>query len=119
MIKFPDGVRKRILRDGTSWSSINAVKEDKTRSGKPKRMLYASMGSRQFTVKMRFTYDEYLIFDSWYNHECYKGLNSFAFPQIDRIGGDEKEYRFVAGSEPSYSNTSGKIIECSMTWEEA
>ena len=30
----------------------------------------------------------------------------------------EKEYRFVAGQAPKYSNPSGDKIECSMQWEE-
>ena len=81
-------------------------------------MLASSMAKRPFTVKMRFTYDEYVAFDTWYNEVCYKGLNSFAFPQIDRIGGSDKEYRFVAGQAPQYSNVSGNIIDCSMQWEE-
>lgn len=81
-------------------------------------MLAYSMAKKPFSVKMRFTYEEYLIFDNWYNNVCYKGLNSFAFPQIDRINGTEKEYRFVEGSAPQYSNPSGKYIECSMQWEE-
>lgn len=81
-------------------------------------MLANSMAKRPFNVKMRFTYAEYLLFDEWYNTVCYKGLNSFAFPQIDRINGSEKEYRFVAGTAPQYSNPSGQYIECSMQWEE-
>ena len=82
-------------------------------------MLAYSMAKRPFSVKMRFTYAEYLLFDEWYNNTltgCAKGLNSFAFPQIDRIGGSDKEYRFVAGQAPQYSNVSGNIIDCSMQW---
>lgn len=133
MVIFPNGIRKRILRDGASWSNVNAVKEDKTRSGKTKRMLYASMTKRQFSVKMRFTYDEYLIFNDWWENECYYGLNSFGFPQVDKpynkeianagTGGTTipkgwKEYRFVAGSSPQFSNPSGVIFDCTMQWEE-
>ena len=85
-------------------------------------MLAYSMAKKPFNVKMRFTYAEYLLFDAWYNGygstDCCKGLNSFAFPQIDRINGNEKEYRFVAGSAPQYSNPSGQYIECTMQWEE-
>lgn len=111
-------MRKRILRNGSDWSDISAVKEDKTRSGKSKRMLYASMEKKPFNVKMRFTYLEYILFDSWYNNDCFKGLNSFAFPQIDRKNGAEKEYRFVAGNAPHYTEVSGGLIECNMQWEE-
>lgn len=119
MVQFPNGIRKRILRNGSSWSEINAVKEDKTMSGKPKRMLSASMAKRPFTVKMLFSYDEYLIFTDWYQNTCYFGLNSFSYPTIDRFGvRADKEYQFVAGSVPKYSNPSGKKIECTMEWEE-
>ena len=88
--------------------------------------MYASMAKRPFTVKMHFNYDEYVLFDAWYNSSgsfastgCAKGVNSFAFPKIDSTNHlIEKEYRFVAGSAPKYSNPSGKIIECTMQWEE-
>ena len=84
--------------------------------------MYASMAKKPFNVKMHFTYNEYILFDEWYNSYestgCAKGVNSFAFPQIDRVNGNEKEYRFVAGTSPKYSNPTGKIIECSMQWEE-
>ena len=76
------------------------------------------MKKRPFTVKMYFTYDEYVVFDAWYNNECYQGLLSFAFPQIDSPYNNEKEYQFVAGQAPQYLNVSGKIIECTMQWEE-
>ena len=81
--------------------------------------MYASMAKKPFTVKMHFTYNEYILFDNWYNSAsgCAKGVNSFAFPTIDRLSG-ESEYRFVAGTSPRYSNPSGRIIECSMQWEE-
>ena len=81
--------------------------------------MYASMAKRPFTVRMRFTYDEYVLFDTWYNNVCFKGVNSFAFPKIDSTDKTiEREYRFVAGQAPKYTNPTGKIIECSMQWEE-
>ena len=81
--------------------------------------MYASMAKKPFNVKMYFTYSEYVLFDYWYDNICFKGVNSFAFPQIDSTDKTlEKEYRFVAGSAPKYSNPSGQIIECSMLWEE-
>lgn len=78
------------------------------------------MAKKPFNVTMRFTYAEYLLFKTWWEDTCYYGLNSFGFPQIDDWGNSvsEKEYRFVAGTSPSYSNPSGKYIECSMQWEE-
>ena len=81
--------------------------------------MYASMKKKPFTVKMHFTYDEYLIFDEWYRTTCFYGVNSFAFPKIDSINKlIEREYRFVAGSAPKYTNPSGSIIEATMQWEE-
>ena len=120
MVEFPTGVNKKILRNGTNWAGISAVKEDKTRSGKTKRMLYASQMKKPFSVKMHFSYSEYLLFKDWYENTCYNGLNSFAFPAIDIFASikPEKEYRFVAGSAPQYLNPTGKIIECTMQWEE-
>lgn len=119
MVQFPNGIRKRILRNGSSWGEVSGFKEDKTLSGKPKRIMCASMTKRPFLVKMLFTYDEYLIFTDWYNNTCYKGLYSFSFPTVDRFGvKSNKEYQFAAGSAPQYSNPSGKNIECTMQWEE-
>lgn len=119
MIQFAN-IKERVLRNGSSWSFISGVKEDKTMSGKPKRMLYASMAKKPFTVKMRFDYEEYLIFKHWYEEDCYFGLNSFAFPTIDSMSNQkiEKEYQFVAGAAPQFSNPTGKAIECTMQWEE-
>ena len=83
-------------------------------------MLYASQKKRPFTVKMLFTYEEYLIFTEWYNDTCYKGLNSFSYPTIDSFSSVpvNKEYQFVADTAPQYSNPSGRLIECTMQWEE-
>ena len=89
-------------------------------SGKTKRMLYASKMKKPFTVKMRFTYNEYTAFKNWYENSCFNGLYSFNYPTIDQFSGTvtDKEYQFVAGSAPQYSNPSGKYIDCSMQWEE-
>ena len=109
---------KRVMRSGSSWNDISAVLEDKTKSGKTKRRLYASMGKRTFTVTMHFTKAEYDLFEDWYAHVCYYGLNSFGFPQVDAVNGGEREYRFAAGAAPAFSNVGGEIIECAMNWEE-
>jgi len=106
------------LRNGTSWQGINAVIEDKTRSGKTKRRLSHSQAKRPFTVKFRFTESQYEEFETWWENVCCFGLNSFKFKQINSSNGSDKEYRVVAGSAPSYSNPSGDLIECSMNWEE-
>lgn len=119
MISWAIGVNTRVLRSGSSWNFINGVVEDETRSGKKKRRLLASMGNKQYSVNMRFSPTEYTLFKNWYENSCRYGFFSFQFPKIDSTNSLEMaEYRFVAGSEPSFSNPSGTIIECSMQWEE-
>ena len=83
-------------------------------------MLYASQQKKPFTVKMRFNHTEYLLFKAWYENDCVNGLLSFAYPTIDDFSNTviEKEYQFVAGQAPQYSNPSGKMIDCTMQWEE-
>ena len=77
------------------------------------------MAKKPYNVKMRFSYEEYVLFDHWYENDCYKGLNSFAFPKIDSVDKTiEREYRFVANTSPKYVNVSARIIECTMQWEE-
>lgn len=77
------------------------------------------MAKKPFNVKMRFTYDELVLFNHWYETECFYGLNSFAFPKIDSKNKTlEREYRFVAGTAPKYNELSASVIECTMQWEE-
>ena len=76
------------------------------------------MMKRQFSVTIHFSLDEYNIFRQWYINQCKYGANSFLFPCIDSNSGEDKEYRFALGGNPRYTNPSGVIIECSMTWEE-
>lgn len=119
MVDWASGVNKKILRSGTSWNNINAVIEDATRSGKTKRRLMACKEKRKFSVAMRFSETEYQLFNDWYENTCKYGFYSFSFPQIDKVGStNEKEYRFVAGSEPNFSNSTGIMIDCTMEWEE-
>ena len=109
------GVNQKVRRD-TTWNEIQGFISDPTLSGKQKRRMAHSMAKRQFQVSMLFTYDEYSTFSSWYQETLKYGTLSFAFPKIDGIG--NAEYRFAEGGEPSYSNESGKMIRCSMVWEE-
>lgn len=82
-------------------------------------MLYASQQKKPFTVRMLFSYTEYNIFVDWYENVCFNGLNSFLYPTIDSFGTKiDKEYQFVAGQPPQFTNPSGKKIECTMQWEE-
>ena len=112
------GVNKRVLRDGASWDSPSNFIEDETRSGKRKRRLYATQQKKQFIIKMLFTVEEYAIFDQWFNETLKFGLYPFYFPQIDGTSGINHIYRFTKDGAPQYSNPSGKMIVCSMKWEE-
>ena len=116
---WPANVNKRILRNPTSWSMLNKVVEDKTLSGKTKRRLANSLSKQSFSVKMRFSYDEFVRFKNWYENNIKYGLNKFYFPQIDDVDGEKNDvaYQFAAGSEPKISNPSGKNIDVTMTWE--
>lgn len=112
-------VNTKILRDGSSWDNPTQFIEDETRSGKRKRRLYATKSPRAFSVQMRFTESEYTNFVEWYESTIKYGLLPFYFPQIDKSGiKSNKVYRFAKDGAPSYSNTSGKYIDCSMKWEE-
>lgn len=111
-------INTRVIREGTSWNDIEGFIEDKTLSGKTKRRLSASMTKRVFSVKFIFNLEEYELFQNWYKQSILYGSVSFLFPQIDTVGGDYKEYRIASGGAPNYSNRSGRIIECTMTWEE-
>lgn len=119
VVNWDNRVNKRILRNGTSWSEPESFIEDETRSGKKKRRLYKSLANRTFSVSMRFTLEEYEYFREWYEYVCKKGFYAFYFPKVDS---DDKTvvsvYRFTSDGLPSYSNSSGKNIECSMKWEE-
>ena len=109
------GVNQKVRRD-TTWSEIQGFISDPTLSGKQKRRMAHSMAKRPFRVSMLFTYTEYVAFSDWYQDDLKFGTLSFAFPKIDGEG--TGEYRFAEGGEPSYSNESGQMIRCSMTWEE-
>ena len=118
MVSWASGVNKTILRSGSSWNEVEGFIEDESLSGKTKRRIAHSMGKRVFSVTMRFTPTEYNTFTQWYNDVCKRGVFSFAFPKIDKTSQGDAEYRFAKGGQPSYSNLSGNMIECSMTWEE-
>lgn len=109
------GVNQKVRRE-TTWSEIQGFISDPTLSGKTKRRMASSMAKRPFEVSMLFTYEEYLLFSYWYQNDIKFGTLSFEFPIID--GSGTGEYRFADGGAPHYSNESGKLIKCTMTWEE-
>lgn len=118
-IQWDSNVNNKILRDGTSWNNITGFKEDETRSGKTKRRMYHSQAKRQFSIKMRFTLEEYAYFNNWYKNTLKQGLYAFDFPKIDSNNpSDIVVYRFTSDGAPQFNNPSGDLIDCSMNWEE-
>ena len=114
-VTWSSSVNQKVLRTST-WGEIQGFISDPTLSGKVKRRMSHSMAKRQFSVEMLFTYTEYSSFSAWYQSDLKYGTLSFNFPKID--GSGTGEYRIADGGAPSYSNESGKIIRCSMVWEE-
>ncbi len=112
-------VNKKVLRDGTDWGEAEKIIEDKTRSGKVKRRFAYSCEKRKFSVAFKFTMIEYNAFRDWFENDLHCGMNSFSFPKIDSLDKSiMKVYKICKGGFPKYSNQSGKIMKCSMTWEE-
>lgn len=115
---WASNVNQRILRDGAGWDSPANFIEDATRSGKRKRRLYATQQKRVYQIKMNFTHTEYVTFDTWFQSTLKYGLYPFYFPAIDKSVNTNKVYRFTKDGAPRYTNPSGKIVSCSMVWEE-
>ena len=118
-INWSPNVNKKVLRDGNDWGEPETIIEDKTRSGKQKRRLYASSTKREFKVAFNFNMSEYSNFRNWFKTVLKKGMYSFNFPMIDSIDKSVmKEYRIKVGGFPRYQNVNGQIVKCTMTWEE-
>lgn len=115
---WASGVNQNILRDGASWNTPANFIEDETRSGKRKRRLYATQSKRIWTITMHFTHTEYTTFDTWFKNDLKYGLYPFYFPAVDKSVNSNKVYRFTPDGEPQYTNPSGKIVRCTMKWEE-
>lgn len=114
---WPEGVRKRVLRE-TTWVMPICVIADETRCGKKKVRPSTQLAPDSFNVSMNFTYEEYVLFKSWFKTTLRKGAVSFMYPEIDAINGQDKEYRFVPGSTIEPDNPGGKIVHVPMQWEE-
>ena len=117
MIAWADGVRQKVLREST-WTTPLGVIADETRCGRKKTRPALSLQPTKFNVSMQLPYSEYVIFKNWFRTSLRMGALSFGFPEIDVVNGDIVEYRFVAGTEPQYSNPSGNIVKVTMEWEE-
>ena len=64
---------------------------------------------------MLFSYEEYLIFEAWFTINLRNGALTFSFPDVI-TGLVNREYRIIGN--PSFDNSSGKIIKCNMEWLE-
>lgn len=115
-VQFPK-VNKKILRSGTDWRSSVGFITEKTMSGKKKRRPSLTQTKKSFSVSMRFSVEEYAVFDDWWENICRKGLYPFKFQRIDGLSG-ERLYQFTEDGAPAYSNPSGDMIDVSMEWEE-
>ena len=115
---WASGVNQKILRDGAGWDNPTNFIEDTTRSGKRKRRLYATQKKKVYQIRMNFPHSEYVTFDAWFETTLKHGLYSFYFPAIDKSINGNKIYRFTKDGAPRYTNPSGKIVGCTMIWEE-
>lgn len=114
---WPEGVRKRVLRD-TTWDMPVCAIADETRCGRRKVRPATQLTPDTFNVSMNFTYEEYLLFKQWFKTTLRHGALSFLYPQIDAVNGNNVEYRFVPGSSVQPDNPGGKILHVPMQWEE-
>ena len=118
-VSWDSNVNTKVLRNGTDWGEAEKIIEDKTRSGKVKRRFAYSCEKRKFNVSFKFTMAEYLAFREWFEEDIHGGMYTFSFPKIDSLDKTVmQDYKISKGGFPKYSNESGKIIKCSMTWEE-
>jgi hypothetical protein len=76
------------------------------------------MEKKPFDVKFRFSFDEYELFNDWYENTLFFGTLPFFFKKINSVSKPWQKYQIADGGAPSFSNPSGKLIECTMKWEE-
>ena len=114
MIEWNPDINKQIKR-GTGWKLPLGVILENTRSGKKKSRPANQLEGKIFDIQMIFSYEEYLLFENWYTINLRNGAETFSFPDVFNSLVN-KEYRIV--STPTFSNESGKVIKCSMQWEE-
>lgn len=114
---WPEGVRKRVLRD-TTWDIPVGTIADETRCGRKKVRPANQLAPTSYNVSMNFKYYEYKIFLNWFKTTLRHGAVSFKYPAIDDIDGHEVEYRFVPGSTITPDNPGGLIVHVPMQWEE-
>lgn len=114
MIDWAEGVNKQIKR-GSNWELPSGVILEETRSGKRKSRPAEQLLPKPFSVDMIFSYNEYLIFEAWFTTKLRNGALTFKFPDVI-TGLVDREYRIIGN--PSFDNPSGKLIKCSMEWEE-
>lgn len=108
----------RVLRSST-WETTPGIIADETRSGKRKVRAAHIKTPDVFSITMHMTLPEYLVFMTWWNNICRKGIYTFAYPKINDNTGMLIEYEFAPDANISKQNTSGDNLEVSMTWLEA
>jgi hypothetical protein len=117
MISFPT-IDYKVLR-ATTWDVPVGVIADKTRCGRKKRRPSNQLAPKVYSVTLQFkTLTDYNTFKSWFEETLYHGALSFSHPDLEGIDGTLKEYAFQEESTVGYSNTSGHIMQATMTWEE-
>ena len=116
MIAWPDGVNTVVLRETTGSIPVGVI-ADETRCGRKRTRPANQTAPRVFSVVMKFSYQEFIIFENWFLNDLRNGALSFAFPRINGIEKELTEYRFSPGTNYEWENPSGKIIKVNMQWE--
>jgi hypothetical protein len=121
MIAWPNynGKPVGIVLRSSSWETSPGIIADQTRSGKLKVRASHFKTPDGFTITMHMTLPQYRVFRYWWEHTNRKGVYTFAYPRINDNTGEQVEYQFAPGSNPTIRNTSGDNLEISMNWMEA
>lgn len=114
---YPEIINNRVLKNGTSWNFRKGFISDKTKSGKVKRRIANSMERQVYTLSINFPYEEYIIFNKWYEEELKNGVYPFYFDDIEKIESEKQVYQFTDDGCPQISNRYGNILSISMKWE--
>jgi hypothetical protein len=120
-MSWPANLQGRLvgsIQRPSTWNNPLGVIADQTRSGDFITRPNHVKTPRRINVVIQFTYDDYLIFDNWYENTIRRGVYSFLYPKLNLKEGPLTEYCFNADSDPDYGNPDGDIIEVKMVWQE-
>jgi hypothetical protein len=106
-----------VLRPST-WNNPLGIIADQTRSGDFITRPGLVKTPRRINVVIQFTYEEYIIFDNWYENICRRGVYSFLYPKVNLKNGPLAEYAFDADADLEYGNPGGDMVEVRMVWLE-